>query len=281
VVWDNEGRDLALLEVPTDAAPLRVATQQEFRQGEPVTLIGNPLIGSGVVVRNTIGTGQLAAQVRIGEHDFYQIAGAVNPGSSGGPVLDQSGTVVAVVAMKATRRGAEAIQEALTKLDDSFAAYFGKRRPKGVAFGIPAPALAEIQANVPAAMRRQAAGETDLKVLHSARPSGGKRQRLALLSAEEAQFLARELQSRPVQAIKDKCSEDLPGRFQKVRRSGQLDQAARRSVEQLHGLVNQMQRCADDPQSDYFAHSAKVLGFMSDLKSIAKRLEEQFGMQQR
>jgi S1-C subfamily serine protease len=320
VVWENEGRDLALLELSTDAPPMRVAPKHEFRQGEAVTLIGNPSVGSGIVARNTISQAQLAAQVRIGKHDFYQIAGDVNPGSSGGPVLDRSGSVVAVVAMKATDRGAAALHQALAKVDDTFAAYFGGRRAEGAAFAIPAPALAdamaqvaqrpaaypeqmnaehaartlcyrlmtlasvalaETQANVPASMRQQAAAGSGVgSASGPRRPAPDKRRRLPLLAPEEAQRLARELQSPPVQAMKENCSKDLAAQFQKAQRNEYLEEVARRDLEQLYRLVSQVRRYAEKPQTDYFVHSAKVLGFVGDLKTIVKRLEEQLGIQQ-
>jgi hypothetical protein len=141
-------------------------------------------------------------------------------------------------------------------------------------------ALAEIQANVPASMRRQAAGEGESSVPGSRRSGAGKRQRLALLGPEEAQFVARQLQSPAVQAIKDRCSEDLLNRFQKIQHDDQLDPTTRRSVERLYRLVGQMQRYAEDPQSDYFVHSGKVLGFMADVKTTVKRLEDQLGMRE-
>ena len=47
----------------------------------------------------------MRAVVHTDQCDFYQIDGAVNPGSSGGPALNYDGAVVAVIAMKATDRG--------------------------------------------------------------------------------------------------------------------------------------------------------------------------------
>lgn len=320
VVWENEGRGLALLELSTKSTPLRVAAKHEFRQGETVTLIGNPSVTSGIVARNTVSQAQLAAQVRIGKHDLYQIAGEVNPGSSGGPVLDRTGSVVAVIAMKATDRGADALHKALAKVDDTIAANFGGRGTEGAAFAIPALALAEAmaqvgqrsaaypeqmnaahaartlcyrlmtqaslalaetQANVPAPMRQQAAaGSGASQASGPRRPAPDKRRRLPLLPSEEAQRLARELESPAVLAMKENCSKDLSAQFQKAQKNENLEEVTRRDLEQLYRLVSQMRRYAEKPQSDYFVHSAKVLGFVGDLKTIVKRLEEQLGMQQ-
>ena len=66
-----------------------------------------------MLLRNAINMGTITALMRIDSYDFYQIRANVNPGSSGGPVLNSEGKLIAVVAMKATDEGETEIREAL------------------------------------------------------------------------------------------------------------------------------------------------------------------------
>jgi S1-C subfamily serine protease len=91
--------DLALLH--TGLAPLRSAAfRRSVRQGEPVEAFGFPL--TEVLARSGNFTlGNIAALVGIGEDSRYiQISAPVQPGNSGGPLLDQFGNVVGVVSAK-------------------------------------------------------------------------------------------------------------------------------------------------------------------------------------
>lgn len=95
-----DGRnDLALLEVPAGAATATLS-QGKLRQGDSVTVVGYPLPGllaSGpqVTAGNVTALAGLA-----GDTGLFQISAPVQPGSSGGPVLDASGNVVGVVVSK-------------------------------------------------------------------------------------------------------------------------------------------------------------------------------------
>lgn len=82
--------DLALLEVdPSATAPLVVASRFSANIGDAAYAIGNPQGLEG-----TISQGIISSLRVIGSDRLLQITTPISPGSSGGPVLDQSGTVI-------------------------------------------------------------------------------------------------------------------------------------------------------------------------------------------
>lgn len=92
----DERLDLALVEVSGgEGVPLRVADASVLQAGDPVAAIGSPkglefTVSRGTVSyvgRNIVGVG------------FLQIDINVNPGNSGGPVVDGHGRVVGVLSM--------------------------------------------------------------------------------------------------------------------------------------------------------------------------------------
>lgn len=101
-------RDLAFLKVATDLPALELADHYRFRKGEDVLIIGSPGVGPGVLIENAVTRGLLSSRIELEGQRFYQLSAAVNPGNSGGPVLDARGCVIGVV----TRKAAE--QEALS-----------------------------------------------------------------------------------------------------------------------------------------------------------------------
>lgn len=138
VLFEDPVRDLCLLEVKTDQAPIPVVADHVFKQGEKVVIVGNPALGkTDIVLRDAVTSGTIRARVHTDKCDFYQIDGTVNSGSSGGPAFNYDGAVVAVIAMKATERGETEIRHALRRLDDSFVSRFGSFSRQGIAFGIP------------------------------------------------------------------------------------------------------------------------------------------------
>jgi S1-C subfamily serine protease len=95
----DEATDLAVLRVDTPLAPsLPLAAEAPLRVGELVVAIGNPLgfersVTLGVVsaLHRALPTGRGA-----GLEGLIQTDAAVNPGSSGGPLLDTQGRVVGI-----------------------------------------------------------------------------------------------------------------------------------------------------------------------------------------
>lgn len=100
LVAADEKNDLALLKGPSvvDFAQLRVAP--DAMQGEPVLIYGYPLQG---VLSSTgqLGAGMVSALAGLRDHPGHlQIDVPVQPGNSGGPLLDRRGLVVGIVVAK-------------------------------------------------------------------------------------------------------------------------------------------------------------------------------------
>ncbi|MDD4268700.1 MAG: trypsin-like peptidase domain-containing protein [Pirellulales bacterium] len=149
VLFEDPVRDLCLLEVKTDQAPIPIVADHVFKQGEKVVIVGNPALGkTDIVLRDAVTSGTIRARVHTDKCDFYQIDGKVDSGSSGGPAINYDGAVVAVIAMKATDRGETEIRHALRRLDDGFVARFGSFNRQGIAFGIPVADLGQAIAQV-------------------------------------------------------------------------------------------------------------------------------------
>ena len=84
--------DLALLEVdPSSTTALPVASKLSANIGDTVYAIGNP---EGL--EGTVSQGIISSLRTIGSDRLLQITAPISPGSSGGPILDQTGTVIGV-----------------------------------------------------------------------------------------------------------------------------------------------------------------------------------------
>src|SRR5260370_24411093 len=87
--------DLALLQVAnSQAAAIPIADKLTVNIGDPVYAIGSP-----VGLEGTFSQGVLSGVRAIGSDRILQITAPISPGSSGGPVVDQTGTVVGVSVM--------------------------------------------------------------------------------------------------------------------------------------------------------------------------------------
>lgn len=132
VLVADDRRDLALLRAARDfpaALPLRAETPAEL--GEPVLILGFPFgqtLGTGLTVTNGIVTGMTGLG---GDRRRFQTNAAIQPGSSGGPVLDEQGRVIGI---------------ANSRLDDL--AILGRTGalPQGVNFAVRAEELAALLA---------------------------------------------------------------------------------------------------------------------------------------
>ena len=99
-VMARDGRnDLALLGTGL-AAKRTAALRTSIRLGEPVEAFGYPL--TEVLAKSGNFTlGNVSALVGLGEDSRYlQITAPVQPGNSGGPLLDQNGNLAGVVSAK-------------------------------------------------------------------------------------------------------------------------------------------------------------------------------------
>jgi S1-C subfamily serine protease len=95
-------RDLAVLEVKTDLPPLKLAENYQFKRGRSIIVIGNPGLGRGLFkLENAVAKGIASSEVNLPSGRFFQLNVAVNPGNSGGPVLDPTGQVMGMVQSRA------------------------------------------------------------------------------------------------------------------------------------------------------------------------------------
>ena len=146
MLYFDRARDLALLEVETGLAAIPIRGDYVLQAGEEAVLVGNPSVKGQMLMRNAVNYGKLVALVRIEGQDYYQIDATVNPGWSGGPVLDGDGRVIAVVAMKAKDSVVAEIRSAMAKMDEGFRTHAMREAAgaTGLTYGIPAGALAQI-----------------------------------------------------------------------------------------------------------------------------------------
>ena len=96
VVGTDPATDLSLLKIDVTGAPvLPFGDSDRLQVAEPVMAIGNPF-----GLDQTVTTGIVSAKERFigsGAYDeFIQTDASVNPGNSGGPLLDSRGTVVGI-----------------------------------------------------------------------------------------------------------------------------------------------------------------------------------------
>jgi len=99
LVAKDTTNDLALLKV--NAKPARVgALRFGVRLGENVEAFGYPL-SQVLATSGNFTTGNVTALAGIGNDSrFFQISAPVQPGNSGGPLLDENGNLIGIVSSK-------------------------------------------------------------------------------------------------------------------------------------------------------------------------------------
>jgi S1-C subfamily serine protease/thioredoxin-related protein len=103
VVASDQTADIALLRIKDikglDLKPLSVVAGRTINRGEPVAVLGFPLgdmVGSGM----KLTTGVISATPEAGNQNKLVLDAKVNPGNSGGPLLDSNGGVIGIVSAK-------------------------------------------------------------------------------------------------------------------------------------------------------------------------------------
>ena len=102
VIGEDPGDDLAIIKVDPAAHPLHpltVGTSNDVLVGQPAIVIGNPFNYHESLARGVVsGVGR--SRPSTNGHlmvDMIQTDAPVNPGNSGGPLLDQAGMVIGVM----------------------------------------------------------------------------------------------------------------------------------------------------------------------------------------
>lgn len=96
VVNIDRDLDLALLKVPgVVGQPVAVSSSAQVTLGESVTVAGYPL--SNMLSSLNITNGTVSSESGVGQAGLFQISAPVQPGSSGGPVLNESGHLLGIV----------------------------------------------------------------------------------------------------------------------------------------------------------------------------------------
>ncbi|MFN3743669.1 MAG: S1C family serine protease [Hyphomicrobiaceae bacterium] len=95
-------RDLALLapESPPVKPPTVLTWRRDTRLGEHIAIFGFPYLGA-LASSGTFTRGDITALAGVGDNRaHFQLSAPVQPGNSGGPVVDERGQVVGVVVAK-------------------------------------------------------------------------------------------------------------------------------------------------------------------------------------
>jgi serine protease Do len=110
VVKKAQHVDLALVRVAyASARPLPLGDVGDVEVGDKVVIVGSPL-----GLDFTVHEGSVSSLRRSANHVAYlQLDAKLNPGNSGGPVIDPQGRVVGIVSLKLTGQGVEGIGLAL------------------------------------------------------------------------------------------------------------------------------------------------------------------------
>jgi S1-C subfamily serine protease len=100
VVSKDETNDLALLQAPSPLKAVAAIRRAPIHSGDAVVAIGFPYHGL-LTSDFTVSTGIVnSLSGLLNDTRFLQISAPIQPGNSGGPLLDTSGNVVGVVAAK-------------------------------------------------------------------------------------------------------------------------------------------------------------------------------------
>ncbi len=100
LVSSDETNDLALLQAPTPFKEVAIIRDKPIHPGDSVVAIGYPFHGL-LTSDFTVTTGVVNSLSGVlNDTRYLQISAAVQPGNSGGPLLDAGGEVVGIVAAK-------------------------------------------------------------------------------------------------------------------------------------------------------------------------------------
>jgi S1-C subfamily serine protease len=107
VIRSDAGRDVALIRTDPRPGPVLRLRSEPVRQGETVFALGTPM---ETRLQGTLTRGVISASRTLAGYRFIQSDAAVNPGNSGGPLLDESGRVVAMTVSRYASEPTDRIQ---------------------------------------------------------------------------------------------------------------------------------------------------------------------------
>ena len=112
VLGRDDGADLAVVRLDSGSnyTPVALGNSKEIAVGDDVMAMGYPLSDEGDDL--TITRGIVSARREIGGYDYLQTDAALNPGNSGGPLINHRGEVIGMNSTK--HSGAEGVGFALS-----------------------------------------------------------------------------------------------------------------------------------------------------------------------
>jgi len=108
-IWADAESDISLLKLDDESLPtVELADSEKIRRGQWVLAFGSPFglnqtVTHGIISATERGQINLGSTIRIKE--FLQTDAAINPGSSGGPLVDLDGRVVGINTAIASKSG--------------------------------------------------------------------------------------------------------------------------------------------------------------------------------
>lgn len=105
IVKLDPANDIALIRVDAPSPALHLGSAHEMRRGDSITALGYPLIElQGQEMKATFGRVNALSGAG-GDVRYFQIDAPIQPGNSGGPVLDERGQVVGIATATASTIG--------------------------------------------------------------------------------------------------------------------------------------------------------------------------------
>jgi S1-C subfamily serine protease len=97
VVSIDASNDIALLKIDTSAIPLPISKSSAIKKGSEVFTLGYPVVGiQGQEQKATFGRINALSGIQ-GDIRYFQIDVPIQPGNSGGPLISDDGSVIAIV----------------------------------------------------------------------------------------------------------------------------------------------------------------------------------------
>jgi S1-C subfamily serine protease len=116
VIAIDKNNDIAILKIDLDNNKyLPLMTSDKILKGEEVCALGFPLVDiQGNELKATFGNINSLAGLQ-DDHRFYQVDSAIQPGNSGGPLVDMKGSVIGIITAKLNQQYTYAVTNTLNQ----------------------------------------------------------------------------------------------------------------------------------------------------------------------